>query len=46
VSRARRALLLALAAVVAVVLLFTVVFPWVDENLVNNPVLVPTTDDG
>lgn len=38
-SRPARVLLLVVAAVVAVVLLFTVVFPWVDRTFVADPVL-------
>jgi hypothetical protein len=39
VSRPVRVLLVALALVAAVVLLFTVVFPWFDATFVNDPVL-------
>jgi hypothetical protein len=34
-----RVVLIALALLLAVVLLFTVVFPWFDETFVNDPVL-------
>jgi hypothetical protein len=39
VSRAVRMLLLAAIVVAVVVLLFTVVFPWVDRQFFANPVL-------
>jgi hypothetical protein len=39
VNRLLRALLIAVALVVAVYLLFTIVFPWFDETFVNDPVL-------
>jgi hypothetical protein len=39
VNRVLRAVLIAVALVVAVTLLFTVVFPWFDETFVNDPVL-------
>ena len=38
-SRAVRLLLMIAAAVVVVVVLFTIVFPWVDRQLISNPVL-------
>jgi hypothetical protein len=37
--RALRLLAIGLAAVIVVVLLFTVVFPWFDATFVNDPVL-------
>ena len=39
VSRAVRRLLIAAVALAAVVVLFTVVFPWVDRQFFANPVL-------
>lgn len=38
-NRPVRILLLVVAAIVAVALLFTVVFPWVDRTFVEDPVL-------
>ena len=38
-SRPVRILLLVAAALVAVVVLFTIVFPWVDRTFVADPVL-------
>jgi hypothetical protein len=39
VSRPVRVALIVVAVVVAVVLLFTVVFPWFDRTFVDDPVL-------
>lgn len=38
-SPARRATLIALALALVIVLLFAVVFPWVERTLVSDPVL-------
>ncbi len=38
-ARVVRVLLIAAALVAAVVLLFTIVFPWFDRNFVSDPVL-------
>lgn len=38
-SRTVRAVVLVIAVLVAVVVLFTVVFPWVDRQFFANPVL-------
>lgn len=38
-SRPVRVLLLAVAVVAVVVLLFTVVFPWIDRTFVTDPVV-------
>ncbi|HEY8338754.1 MAG TPA: hypothetical protein VIK95_02735 [Egibacteraceae bacterium] len=38
-NRPLRVVLLLIAIAAAVVLLFTVVFPWVDRTFVNDPVL-------
>jgi hypothetical protein len=39
VSRALRMLVIAVVAVLVIVVLFTVVFPWVDRQFFANPVL-------
>lgn len=38
-SRGARVILLVIAAVVAVTVLFTVVFPWIDQRFVTDPVV-------
>lgn len=42
-SRPLRVLLLLVAIAAAVVVLFTIVFPWVDRTFVNDPVLGAVT---